>query len=115
MNTTQTAPDPGTLATYHAGSDRYAMVVVGTERNGRTLLVDWLSNVQDSCGDAPWNDEQIAAHVEARLAAERKARFGEAFKRFTLRTNGQWKQQGASGRGFNLTLGVAADYRDPSF
>jgi hypothetical protein len=112
MTQTET-PAPGTLATYGIGSDRYAMVVVATERNGRTLLVDWLSNVEDSCGDGPWTAEQIADHVAQRRAAERGARFGEAFKRFTRRTHGVYILQGQTYG--SLRLGVADDYRDPGF
>jgi len=90
------------------------MIVVATERGGRTLLVDWLDSVDGVCGP-DFKPECIAQYVADRLAAERAAQFGQAFRRFTLRTNGQWKQQGATGRGFNLTLGHAENYRDPSF
>lgn len=105
---------PGTPATYHAGSDRYAMIVVAVERNGRLLLVDWLHHVTDTLGDNPTPDA-LADYATTGLERERRSNFGQVFRRFTLRTDGRYRAQGSDGRGFTLSLGHAEDYRDPSF
>jgi hypothetical protein len=107
-------PKPGTPATYHIGSDSYAMTIVGSERNGRTLLVTFAHNVTDVLGPDP-TAEALAEYVAVRLKAERHAAFGQAFRRFTLRTDGRYRAQGAPGHGGVLSIGEAVDYRDPSF
>lgn len=107
-------PAPGTPATYHIGSDRYAMTIVGSERNGRTLLAVFAHIFADDLGENPTPDA-VAEFVARRLEAERTALFGQAFRRFTLRTDGRYRAQGAPGKGGTLTIGTAEDYRDPSF
>lgn len=113
MTKTSFVPSPGTLATYHAGSDRYAMIVVGTQRNGRTVLAQFLRTVTDELGENP-TAEQLAEYMQRGLDAERRASFGRAFRRFTLRTDGLYRSEGST-RGFTLSFGKAVDYRDPSF
>jgi hypothetical protein len=98
------------------GSDRYAMVVVQVSASGKTLLIDWYDAVDGECGPAPFDPDKIAAYVAARQTAERAAKFGRAFRTFTLRTDGKYRQTGdTSGRGTGLSLGHAENYQDPSF
>jgi hypothetical protein len=110
----QPTPYPGMPATYHAGSDRYAMTVVAVRRNGQELDVLFQSAVTEAVGTEP-TPADLAEFVAYLRAQEAAASFGQAFRVFTRRLDGTYRAKGASGRGFVLSLGAAVDYRDPSF
>lgn len=81
---------PGLPATKCIGSDRYAGHIYACERNARTIYFNHGTYTPDD----PSND--IAR--------------GNAF---TLRKNGMYRERG--GNSAYLVLGIAEDYRDPSF
>lgn len=108
------APEPGMDATYGIGSDRYAMMVVAVERNGRLILARFRNTVVDVVGEKP-TAEDLATYVAEQRKREAAHPLGHSgFHRFTLRGDGAYRAIGST-RGGRLTLGHAEDYQDPSF